>query len=78
MEIEEVITKYIRTELTSGAQEIGGDTNLIGLIDSTAVMELVVWIESTFGFSVEIDAVTPENFGTVNAIAAFVRQNASP
>lgn len=76
MPIEEVVSKYIKTELTRGDQNIDGNTNLIGIIDSTAVMELVVWVESTFGFSVEIDAVTPENFGSINAISEFVRRNA--
>ena len=54
------------------------DTNLIGLVDSTGVMELTVWIENTFGFSVEIDDITPENFGTVRSLGAWVRRNTAP
>ena len=74
MNIEETVLKYVATELAGGKQ-VELDTQLVGLIDSTAIMELVVWIESTFGFSVEIDAITPENFGSVRLISAFVKSN---
>jgi acyl carrier protein len=76
MSIEETLTAYIGKELASGPKvEIGPDTNLIGLLDSTGVVELTVWIESQFGFSVEIDDITPENFGTVRNLSDWIRKN---
>jgi acyl carrier protein len=79
MDIEETLRNFIGKQLASGKQlDIGLDTNLIGLVDSTGVMELTVWIENTFGFSVEIDDITPENFGTVRSLAAWVRRNTQP
>ena len=76
MNIEETLTAYIGKELAAGPKvELGVDTNLIGLLDSTGVVELTVWIESTFGFSVEIDDITPDNFGTIRNLAAWIRKN---
>jgi acyl carrier protein len=76
MNIEETLTAYIGKELAAGPKvDLGVDTNLIGLLDSTGVVELTVWIESTFGFSVEIDDITPENFGTIRSLADWIRKN---
>lgn len=74
MNIEETVLKYVGSELAGGKQ-VEIDTNLVGVVDSTAIMELVVWIESTFGFGVEIDAITPENFGSCRLISDFVKKN---
>jgi acyl carrier protein len=79
MDIEETLRTFIGQQLASGKLgDLGLDTNLIGVVDSTGVMELTVWIENTFGFSVEIDDITPENFGTVRSLGAWVRRNTKP
>lgn len=74
-EIQNKLTEYIRTELSSGESEIEADTSLAGVIDSTAIMELVVWIEGECGFDVEIDDITPENFGSIAKINAYIGRN---
>lgn len=74
MNIEDTVMKYVGDEL-AGGKKVELDTNLVGLVDSTAIMELVVWIESTFGFGVEIDAITPENFGSIRLISDFVKRS---
>jgi acyl carrier protein len=76
MNIEETLSAYIGKELAAGPKvDLGLDTNLVGLLDSTGVVELTVWIESTFGFSVEIDDITPENFSTIRKLADWIRKN---
>jgi acyl carrier protein len=76
MGIEDTLKAYIEKELASGQKvQLELDTNLVGLVDSTGVMELTVWIENTFGFSVEIDDITPENFGTIRLLASWIRKN---
>jgi len=76
--IEETLKAYIGEELISGEKiDLDLDTDLIGLIDSTGVMELTVWIESTFGFSAEIDDITPENFGTIRRLADWIGRNST-
>lgn len=66
---------YIRSELTSSAPELTPKTDLTQIIDSTAVMELVVWMEDNFGFQVELDDITPEQFGSVDRLAAFIEKH---
>lgn len=52
-----------------------GEHDLIpdaGLLDSAALIELVIWYEDKFGMSLRPDEVTVENLGTLDAMANFV------
>jgi len=44
----------------------------LGIIDSVKMMELIDFIEKTYGISVDDDDLYPENFDTLNAIVAFI------
>ena len=44
-----------------------------GLIDSTGVLELVLFVEETFGIKVEDEELIPDNFDSVNKIVEFAR-----
>ena len=56
------------------SQAIADDTSLIdnSLVDSTGVLELVFFLESTFGISVKDTEVIPENLDSIGAMAAFI------
>jgi acyl carrier protein len=43
-----------------------------GLIDSTGVIELVQFLEETFGIAIHDDDMLPENLDCIAAIGAFV------
>ena len=43
-----------------------------GLLNSRAIIELVVWLEDTFDLDLDEDQITVENLGSVNAIAGFL------
>lgn len=75
MSTEKDILTYITTDLAPGKTDITAESSLQGIIDSTAVMELVVWIEGQYGFDVEIDDITPENFGSAKALTAYIEKN---
>src|SRR6266496_2679682 len=45
-----------------------------GIIDSLGVMELVEFVQKTFGVKVEQQEVTPDNFDSVAKLTAFVRR----
>lgn len=45
-----------------------------GLVDSLGMMDLVAFLEETFGIAVEDDDLVPENFETIAAMAGFVRR----
>lgn len=43
-----------------------------GIIDSTGVLELVAFVEETFGIKVEDNELVPENLDSVNNLITFV------
>ncbi len=43
-----------------------------GIIDSTGVLELLEFIEETFGIQVEDEEVVPANLDSLNKLAAFI------
>ena len=43
-----------------------------GLLDSAAVMELIVWLETRFDVVIDQVDLTIENFGTVDAMVGYV------
>jgi acyl carrier protein len=43
-----------------------------GILDATGVVELVLFLEETYGIAVSESELEPEHFETVDAIVAFV------
>jgi acyl carrier protein len=58
---------------------IGDGESLLrtGVISSLGMMEVVEWVESTFGVSVDPEEITEQNFDTLQGIARFVMSKAS-
>jgi acyl carrier protein len=56
------------------------DTSFLeeGIVDSLGVMELVSFVQKTFGVTVAPSEVTPENFDSVARLAGFVRRKGIP
>lgn len=42
------------------------------IVDSARVLELILYIEETFGFEVTNDDATPDNFDSVDAIVKYI------
>ena len=76
MTIAETIINYIRTQLTAETRAIGLDCNLAqdGLLDSTAMLELILWVGDTFNITIQSEDLTPENFATPRHIVEFVQR----
>ena len=53
---------------------LGDDASFLenGIIDSTGMLELVLFVEEHFGIQVEDDEVLPANFDSVNRLSAYV------
>ena len=53
---------------------LGDDASFLenGIIDSTGMLELVLFVEEHFGIQVEDDDVLPANFDSVNRLNAYV------
>lgn len=46
----------------------------LGVVDSTGVLEIMGFLESTFGVAVEDDEIVPDNLDSIERIAAFVER----
>lgn len=53
---------------------LSNDASLIelGIIDSTGVLELVVFLETTYGLTLEDEELTPANLDSVNRITRLI------
>jgi acyl carrier protein len=45
-----------------------------GTLDSTGILELIMFVEERFGLKVADEEMLPENFDSVNAIASFIER----
>ena len=45
-----------------------------GIVDSTGVLELVAFVEETFGIVVQDEEILPENFDSVAELAHYVQE----
>jgi acyl carrier protein len=43
-----------------------------GLLDSNAILELVVWFETTYDFPIKQEDVNIDNLGSIDAMADFL------
>ena len=55
-------------------REVGDDEVLprSGLLDSAAILELILWVENEFGLEVDQEDVSLDNFGTISKMAAYI------
>lgn len=77
MSLDAKLIEYIQDQLVPGSlPDLTVDSDLVaeGVLDSTAFMQMVLWFEEQFGVSVEVDEMTPENFGTVRNMAEYLRR----
>ena len=77
MDPKEHILQFIITNFyVSQPELLTDDASLLelGVIDSTGVLEIIGFVESTFGFRVADNEMLPENLGTVARITAYVQR----
>ena len=76
MATEEIIQNFIREELLRGDSQVSlePDASLIstGILDSLALLKLLIFIEEQFSLKVKDGEVNPRNFETVNRITVFI------
>jgi acyl carrier protein len=59
-------------------EKLQDDEPLLGnVVDSTGVVELVVFLQERFNINVEDEEVTTENLGSVRAVIAYLRRSFS-
>jgi acyl carrier protein len=73
---EEIILNFIREELLRGDGQVSLEPNAslirTGILDSLALLKLLLFIEERFSLKVKDGEVNPRNFETVDRITAFI------
>lgn len=81
-QIRSGIRSYILENLlfTSDGAELADDASLLdrGIVDSTGVLEIVMYLEEQFSIKVKDSDMLPENFDSVNNMVRFVERVAAP
>jgi acyl carrier protein len=49
-----------------------------GIVDSTGVLQLVAFLEETYGITVEDEDLTPENMDSIGSVAAYLCRKMNP
>jgi len=81
MSIESQIKTYIQENFlfSDNGYQLADDASFLeeGIVDSTGVLELVMFVEETFGITVEDEEIVPENFDSVGQLAAYIRSKSN-
>jgi acyl carrier protein len=76
-DILNAIIQFIRDNFIAGRSDIviDNDQSLIekGIMDSTGVLELVEFLESTYSITIEDEELVPENLETINNILKYLK-----
>ncbi len=76
-DIQKIIVDFIRENFIMGRSDVVLDpeVSLIesGVMDSTGVLELVEFLEATYGIKIEDEELVPENLETIGNIVGFLR-----
>lgn len=80
---DEVRGFIVETFFVSDVSELSDDLSLIdsGIVDSTGMLDMILFLEDRYGFRVEDHETTPANLETIGRIAAYVarkRTQAAP
>lgn len=59
--------------ISDGDSLIGG-----GIVDSTGILELIEFIEESYGLRIAAEEMIPANFDSLDAISIFVRSKLAP
>lgn len=74
-QVREKIRLYIRDSILLGCDaDLTDSASLIdaGVIDSTGAIELVAFLESSFGIEIADEELTPDNLDSIDRICALV------
>ncbi|MHC4323085.1 MAG: acyl carrier protein [Planctomycetota bacterium] len=75
MDISVKVREFVVENFLFGDGEaLKDDTSFMeeGIIDSTGILELVFFLEETFGLSVEDDELVPDNMDSLQNIAGYI------
>ena len=69
------IRQYIQTHILASEVTLEDDTELQQAgVDSFSIVEIILFIERQYGVGIPDDKLVPENFRTLQALAATVQE----
>ena len=80
------IQRAIKEKIVAIAQNLGNDASELaadelipatGLLDSAALLELIVWYEAHFDIVLKQEEINIDNLGTIQSMTDFVQQRKS-
>lgn len=75
VQITQLVRKFVVENFLFGDANGLKDTDLFldqGIIDSTGVLELVAFLEETYGFKVADEELIPENLNSIAFVSEYV------
>lgn len=75
MDVNTTIRSFIiENFLFEEDEKLKEDTSFLesGIIDSTGILELVTFLEETYGISVEDEELIPENLDSIKNVVAYL------
>ena len=77
MSLIEDVRKFVVDNFLFGDDGgLGDDTSFMegGIIDSTGILELIAFLEKTFGVKIEDGELVPENLDSLARVAQFIER----
>ena len=77
MDIREKVREFVAQNFyVSAGAKLRDEDSLLdsGLVDSTGVLEVIFFIESSFGITVDDSETLPENLDSVARIAGYIER----
>jgi acyl carrier protein len=78
MQIQPQIRQYLAENFlfSDNGYELEDEASFLeeGIVDSTGVLELVMFVEETFGITVQDEEIVPQNFDSVSQVATYVQR----
>jgi acyl carrier protein len=77
MDVQKTFKEFILDNFLKGdvTKAISDEDSFLenGIIDSVGVLELVAFIEETYGFRVEDEEIIPENLDSINKLVVYTK-----
>ena len=74
MQIEKIRQYIVDNFLFGEGSGLGDETSFLeeGIVDSTGMLELIMFLEESFHISVEDDELIPENLDSIKNVACYL------
>lgn len=77
-DLRQTLRNFVLEQFLDGASpdQLGDDVSLerAHIVDSARMMELILFLEETFGFQVENEEALPENFDSIDRLVAYAER----